>query len=299
MAVTKYNLKNIDEHYFLTTKDSVSTYVNVRSSASTSSSIIAKLRKGDMLPMQTTAYKDGSYLWYGVKTLTGKVGYVREDNAKTVYLKNDAPSKEATQTLVNNIVANDRKVYDSLLVLSNLIATQKKAGCNVSKYEAKFKELNEKLAERQAALKNNSSWFGSVKTDASGVWSKMKDAYNSLVASISGVGAIPVIIAVVAVAALVVGSTATIAVYFALKPKYDESKKDLQETDELKEAVAKLSTEKGKKLLDDLEKQVDDAYNDGKTDGQLGGMFSIIKPLAIGALGFVLVTKFLDSQKGK
>lgn len=295
---TKYNLNNINEHYFAAPKDSVTTYVNVRSSYSTSSSIIAKLRKGDMLPLQKTGYKDNSYLWYGVQTLDGRIGYVREDNIKTVYLKNEAPTKAQAQSLVDSLIASDRKVYDSLLVLSNLIASQKKNGCNVSRYESNFKDLSEKLSYRQAALKNT-SWFGGIKTAASGVWEKMKSAYNSIVASISGIGVIPAIVVVVAVAALIVGSTATIAVYYALKPKYDESKADLKQTEELKEAVAKLSPEKGDKLLKDLEQQVDDAYSQGQTDGKLGGMFSIIKPLAIGAIGFVLVTKFLESQKGK
>lgn len=298
MAISKLTLKQ-DGRYFVTTKDTVQTYVNIRASYSTSSAVIAKLRKGDFLLMKETAYNDGSFRWYGVETLDGLTGYAREDNVKTVYVKNDAPTNAQAQSLIDGIIENDKQIYESVLLIANLIEGQKKNGCNVSKYEAQLKELNEKLAYRQAGLKNT-HWFEKVKSTASKVWDKMKAAYNSLLSYVSGIGAVPVaVIAVVAVASLLAGSTVTIAAYYSLKPKYDESKADLLQTKELKEAVEKLSPEKGKKLVEDLEKQIDDAYNQGKEDGKFSGIGAVLKPLAIGALGFVLVTKFIDSQKKK
>ena len=110
------------------------------------------------------------------------------------------------------------------------------------------------------------------------------------------IGVIPV--AAVVVGAIIGGGLAT-AAYFAFRPDYDESKTDLIISTELEEALSKVTPETATKIKAGLEKQVDDAYNSGKTAGSFSGMFSILKPVAIGLLGFFAIQKFLQSQNKK
>jgi hypothetical protein len=79
--------------------------------------------------------------------------------------------------------------------------------------------------------------------------------------NVYGIGSITgVVIGAVIGAGLIVGA------YFAFKPKYDESTADLKISKDLEAALATLTPEKAAEVKADLEKQIDTAYNQGKTD---------------------------------
>lgn len=296
MALSVLTL-DTDGRYFICTADRVTDRVNIRSGASTSDGIIGHLYVGDYLQMQKKAYNDGTYRWYGVLTIDGKIGYIRGDYVKTVYLKNTEPTTAQTQSIIDALVASDKDVYNNLLICASLLEVQKKNGCNVSSCLSKFNTLNERLAERQNALRENSI-FHNVKTVVSSIWNSAKNSYNAVLSYISGIGVLPVAIyAIVAGVSLVIGAVSSLAIYYAFKPKYDQSTVDLKQTKELKEALEKLSPEKAQKVVEDLEKQIDDAYNNGKTDGSFSGIWNVAKYVVVGIGGFYLVSQFLKSNK--
>lgn len=276
--------------------NNVSSYVNIREGYTTASKVVGKFKKGDCIPYLGFGYNDGKDTWYAVETLNGERGFVNSLYSTPGTANTNISTADANE-LAKKLIENDRLVYDRILMLSATISDMKNRGFNVSVQESRLKGLNENLSVRQAALKN-SKWFHSVKVAQSTLWEKAREAYNYISAQVSGIGLIPLaVVAAVAGVSLAVGAGGAALLYYCLKPKYDESKVDLKACDDLKTALKTIGDERAKAVLADLEKQIDDAYNNGRTDGTLGGFFSAIKPLAIGALGFFLITKFINSQK--
>ncbi|MCF8456731.1 MAG: hypothetical protein K9H62_12460, partial [Bacteroidales bacterium] len=85
------------------------------------------------------------------------------------------------------------------------------------------------------------------------------------------------------------------AAYIIVKPKYDESQVNLKLLGETKKWIESLPPEVQTKVKADLEKQLDDAFNKGKTDGFFGGAMKILKPLAIGVVALVAFPRIIGA----
>lgn len=100
-----------------------------------------------------------------------------------------------------------------------------------------------------------------------------------------GVGFTNVLIglALPGVVALVIGKGA-VSLYDALTPHYRSSTTDFKVTKELRAVLEKLSPEDRATVLAEGEKQVDEAYNQGRSDadgGILGGVSKTVKTVAV------------------
>lgn len=290
-----------DGRFFVTTiGGKVTSFVNIRKSYTSSSAVVGRMWAGDMLPLMVTGYIDNAGVtWFPVRAIDGSNGYVSSQYTKQIHVNGSAPSTADCQKLINNLTANDVKVHDSLLRCAAVMVAKKQDGCNVNSYADKLKLLNDRLAERQNALKKN-SWLNTSKTVTSRLWNSYKDKYKKVL-SWFGISAWPLIVAGCVAICAVVGGVGFF-IYYTFKPKYTSSVEDLKESQLLEKALQKLTPAERKEVEKDLNKQIDDAYNQGKTDGTFGGAFSIVKPLAFGALGFIVVTKFIDwaiAKKGK
>lgn len=289
--------KNPDKT-FVKCKDSVKTYVNIRLNKSTSSSILGRLLPGDRLPISlNNEILDNGETWYNVKLLSGGIsGYVRGDNVDVV-TNSSSYSQAQTQALIDSLVAQDKKNYDLLLQLSKTAEELKGKGYAVGSQQKELSDIALRLSERQSALKNE-SWFGSVKSTLSSYWESAKSAFEKLLASVSGIGAIPVI--PVIIAAVAVLSAGVGVGYICFAPKYEQSKVDWDKLNSLKKVFDEMA-KTNPKAVDDAKKEIqdltDDAYNKGKNEGTWDGVWSIVKPIALMGAGFWLVTKFIDTQK--
>jgi hypothetical protein len=245
-------------------------------------------------------YKMTDGIWYQVVLNDNKgYAYVRGDVTRLVVPK-DTPVTEAEgKKLVDQLVSNDIQVHESLIRSANLLNSVKAKGTNISSYQDKYKGLLTRLIRRQDKIKNSKilSW----KTGFKKGMDNLVEGFKSYVLThyglyIQGIGAITLVAIVIGAVA---GAGLSVAAYFAFRPEYDESKTDLKISKELEEVLSKVDPVTAEKIKTDLEKQVDTAYNKGKTAGTFSGMFNIIKPIAFAALGFWGITKLIDSQGRK
>lgn len=245
-------------------------------------------------------YKMSDGIWYQVILNGGKgYAYVREDVTKLVVPKDTPVSEAESKKIIDALVNNDIQIHESLIRTANLLSSAKEKGVSISSQEEKYKGLLTRLIRRQEKIKNSKilSW----KTGLKKGMDKLVEGFKTYVLVnwgiyIKGIGAVPIVAVVVGAVA---GAGLSVAAYFAFRPEYDESKTDLKLSKELEDILKKVDPVTAEKIKTDLEKQVDTAYNKGKTAGTFSGMFNVIKPFAFAALGFWGVTKLIDSQNRK
>jgi uncharacterized membrane protein (DUF485 family) len=250
--------------------------VNVRELPTANSKQIATLKAGNVLVTsgQVVHQKDGN--WIQVLLVWKKdYGYVKEDLIKIVTINGE--------TLIKELVSNDKKVFESLLRSSAILATMQSKGKNVSAHKTKFKQLYNRLVARQNAIKT--STLVKAQTGINKAYTKLT-GYLKKLFGISGVGEAISITIIIAVS-LVAGAGVAVAIYQAFKPSYDESKEDLKVSQEFEDLLKKTDPETAVKIKKDIEGQIDDAYNDGKTDGTFGGFGSMLKYGAIAVLAIM------------
>lgn len=273
------------------------TSVNVRVKPSTTSAILLIVKAEVKAGTATGNYlKMADGKWFQLDTVKG-TGYARQDVIK--FTKPQATAQPTAQTvtdaqandMVSKLVDSDKLVFESLIRISQLLATAKDKGKDTTAHEAKFKTLTDKLAKRQDAIKNSKvvTWKAGVKKG----YDNMINWFKYLYSSISGIGVLPIVAVVVSA---VVGAGLATTAYFLFKPKYSESQTDLKVSTDLENLLKKADPETAEKIKVDLEQQIDKAYNQGKTDQSFSSVWSIGKYVLIFGAGYFLVTKFVSSQ---
>ena len=283
---------------YVSANNTVNNSVNIRKSYSTDSAVVGQLTKSDRYKLLSYGYKTGeddSQKWYAIQLPDGGVGYCRKDKLQfyTVTDKNNY-SENDLKTFTNDLIAINKSIYLRLLQSAALLEQARNAGKNTTSYAATFKELNDRYAARQKELQQDT--LIKTSTGFEKAWNKAYSIYKSLLASIGGIGVAPVVVAAIVVAITAVAGVSAYAVYQSLKPKYDSSVTDLKQSDKLKAALESLTAAERNEVVEDLEKQIDDAYNQGKSDGTFSGYWGIIKPLAIAAAGRYLINLFINKN---
>ena len=246
-------------------------------------------------------YKMSDSIWYQVILNESKgYAYVREDVTKLVVPKDTPVTEGESKKMIDQLVSNDMQIHDSLIRSANILNAAKEKGKNISTFQEKYKGLLNRLIRRQDKIKNSRilSW----KTGLKKGMEKLIEGFKMYILSnpgifIRGIGE-PVTLTAIVISA-VAGAGLAIGAYFAFRPEYDESKTDLKLSKELEDVLKNVDPITAEKIKADLEKQVDTAYNKGKTAGTFSGMFNILKPIAFAALGFWGITKLIDSQGRK
>lgn len=275
--------------------------LNVRKLPDTAQAILKTVKSGESAGRTTGSLIKFSpeNTWYQIifpdkKTL----GYVRQDVIKLEAAQKDITDKEATD-LINNLVKIDANIYETLMRASVIIQNLKNKGIDTSKYDATFKTIIDNIHNRQAKIKG--SKLLKFQTGLKKTYQSIANTFKNYIQktfgiAINGIGAVPIIGYVIAVG---VGAGLAALVYYAFKPDYDQSTKDLKMTAELEKALKAVDPATAEKIKSQLEQQVDTAYNQGKTTGTFSGLFSFGKYIIIGVVGFFALNKLIQSQKNK
>lgn len=236
-------------------------------------------------------YKINGYYWLVVNlynhvkfgTGTRSYGYVRSDVVDLFTPKVNTNGEQNAQAMMNDLVLNDKKLYYSLLKIGYLVDKAKKQKKNTSKIEAEITKLKKAYEARQAKIKANKSL--TVKAWADDTLKKIKSFF--------GIGELATL-TVVAIGAVIVGVAVAATIYYTFKPDYETGKENLTTSKELEKALASLTPEEAQKVKNDLENQIDTAYNQGKTDqsfASLGGGLKTILLIGAGAFAVMQLSK--------
>lgn len=204
----------------------------------------------------------------------------------------ELPTKGEIEKLINLININNILIYKRLLVTLEIINRLKVVYKNDAARLNKLLKVAETAANVGHNLQNNIDTLNSMKNYLT-VKTWFDDRYEELKKSVglSGLGAAPVLL-VFGIGAAVTATVITL-LYFVLKPTYDSSTANLIISEGLSKALDSLTPQEKKEVLSDLEKQIDDAYNQGKTDQKIddtGGSFiTVIKWSVVGLLGYKLI----------
>ncbi|NVO11720.1 MAG: hypothetical protein HXX16_17295 [Bacteroidales bacterium] len=241
---------------------------------------------------RTSGDREGTFIKVSLAKPIGSYtyGFVIESQAKLVDSKNNTNAEKYATEMMGNLVKNDIELNKNLLVVAELLEKAKAKGLNTTALQEQFNKITNQYNERQKKIQT--SKLVSVKQWLNDKWDWIKSKFSK---KKEEVGSISLAIAAAAGAIVAVGATALI--YYSFKPDYDDSVVNLKDSALLQKAVSNLQPEEAKQLKANLEHQIDDAYNQGKTDQVFGGFFGNIKTLAIVGLavwGFSMI-----SNKGK
>jgi hypothetical protein len=305
MALKKITYKNDGTHFVVTRNGKVQTFVNIRKGPSVKDAAIGHFWDRDA-SLLTYAISDGKAMWYAVDNPAGGIGYVSGDYCTQVKMTyKSKPTSADITNIFQKLVQSDRLVYKELLNLAAKLSAKKKANCNTSKIDYQYRLLSMRLHDRQESIKNCKQVHASTGTDS--LFSKLKNTYISILDKIGingteedsdEIGLAPfAIYAIIVGVSLLAGAGAAVWLYYKFKPKYEQSVKDLKVSKELEKALAALTPAERKKVTDDLNKQIDDAYNQGKEDSSIKDKLSAAKGPLIAIAAFLVGYKLLNIFK--
>lgn len=215
--------------------------------------------------------------WYKISIYRVSSGFFYgwvQANRLNLYSKPEITPNVSGDNIIKVLTGNDRRITNNLLLTRELFARLNAKGIDTSAYRSNFNKLTLRLNSRQYKIRTSSLVKFEEKVDDGYSWLFDKFGLSGVSNKSSNLGALPLIPIAVA---LIVGAGATAAIYFVFKPDYDESKTDLKLSADLKSLLEKVDPVTAQAIQDDLEKQIDDAYNRGKTDQWLGDIGSILK----------------------
>lgn len=277
--------------------------LNVRSLPGTTSKVLLTLSKGS--PAGRTSgevinMKDGKWLQVNLyKETSGKtVGYVRSD-VVILSVVNDSSKNSVAEangkSMMDELISNDQQLFTEIIISKQLLKEAKAKGKNVADLSARLDKLNNSYVDRQVKIKTSNLikfQTGYKKEMASLVkaWDETK-TYDRI---IDGIGAVPIVVW------YLMGAATLAAIYYAFRPDYDQSKVDLNISDDIKKKIKSVLTADEYSTFEaKLKTQVADAYKDGMTEGKFGGIFTIVKWVAVFIGGYFVVDKFIVTQNRK
>ncbi len=221
--------------------------------------------------------------------------------SKDAILKNfSAEVRQAVaQAYVDRIVETDKKIF--LLCLQNIkvMRTMQTKGISTTNIESQLVKVVKRYNDRQAYMRKNmnatvGNWdmVKNIFADAAS-WvgiSGTQPRVNYLAPQpVNGLGILPLIIIGAIVSAILLAGGYALNNW--LQPKYSESEADLDVSTDLDKALKTLSPETRQEVVNNLEKQIDTAYNQGKKDQKKDDGFDITKyaGLFIGGILFMTV----------
>lgn len=297
MAQTKINVIGAN-NMFASANDTVDVSANARRGPGLTYAVKAQITKTDRWKVLGYGYQDGtsdadSAKWYALESPSGSVLYVRKDKLKFYTIESPSTYTETDlNTFLTDIKNVDASIFLRLLQCAELIKQAQAAGVSVKNaYLTKLKTLNNRLAARQKLL--TSSSLLSVQSAFNTSWTTAFNAYKSILSNIgaAAVSSSPLIIGAIAVSILATGGVTAWSLYQMLKPTYEEAVVDLSQSETLKKALASLTPNEQNDVVNDLEKQIDDAYNQGKNEA---GLNSYVVPILVAAgavAGLYIISK--------
>ena len=211
----------------------------------------------------------------------------------------DVSELEATKfnngdLLLKSIMIRDQFTYLNLLKTYKYFLALRKAGKSIPRAEfADMVKIFVSLMNRQKRIREHEnvetkSGFPAEMASIRNSWEKALD--SALNKKVDGIGIIPIV--VIIIIAVVVTAGAVVAVYEYFRPDYEDSKSDFTLSSDLEEKLKKyLPTEVYDQLMTEGEKEVDDAYNAGKSKQKFKDFWNMAKWPVIAFGSFFLIDK--------
>lgn len=263
--------------------------INIRRSPELDAPVLKQVPQGQSVGIvySWVQRKDSAgktWVWFQVEGIV-KNGWVRQDVVSNVSVKPSTTGQTQPDgnNLIQDIIKKDYATYHNLLVSAEIIDRLKKKGKSVASNETTLNSLIKEYTDRQAKIKDSKLVNFQTRFNEGYEWLK-----NKWSAFISGVGAFPLIPVAIG-AAVGIGTSA--AIYLAFKPDYDGSVRNLKESNQLKSLLETIDPAIAAQIRANLEGQIDQAYNQGQTDGAFNILGMSLKNLALVALGAFAVIK--------
>ena len=282
------------QNLFASANDTVKTSANARASAGLKAKVVAQITKSSRWPVLGYGYQEDnsaadSATWYALRDDAGQTVYVRKDKLRFYEITSPGTyTQKNLDTFLADCANVDRSVYLRLMQCAELIQQAAAKGVAVSKYRQQLVALNNRLAKRQQAFA--SSKLLQVKNAFNSAWSAAYKVYKKVLNG-TGIGASPIIISAIAIAIVAVGGVSAWSVYQQFKPKFTEATTDLHQSELLKKALESLSPDEKKDVVNDLERQIDDAYKEGENSASLSSALKLFGVLAGGVAVVYMLTK--------
>ena len=256
-------------------------------------------QKGDAAGRTTgdVVYLDDGTVWLRVnltklaaRTLK-EIGWVRMDYSTLAKTEANPKVDGKAEEMLNDMLKQDAEIVRRLQRVYNAAIKLKQRGKNVKKISDIMGKLLSGVIVRQNRLK---------KTE--GITLKKPLKANILINKISGpgIGAAPLVVyAGVAIA----GGIATVALYYAFRPDYLDSKKDFIITADLEKMIdaniadPKAREELKEKIKEEGQEQLEDAYRDGRDDQKWKDLWATGKYVLFGLATFFVITKIQEKKK--
>ncbi len=285
-----------------------STSVNVRIYPGTSAPILTNIIANKEIGTVISKYNkiaDG-YEWYLVQ-LTQQVGtnkfgcvaisVVQLDASSTSTDTNSTDIISSAEKFLQATIEIDAALYKRILVMYACIQMLKAKNLNTSSFDSILVQMITRYSNRQTKVKQILDQY---------VFTYSQPSYQlyNYIRQKFGLGAVQIPIAIVVGAVIITSTGIAYAIIKALEPTYSEQKTDLEITGSFKEWFDSIPNETIKsEIKADLEKQIDDAYNQGVSDTDSGIAYgSIIKYglIAFASIwGFNKVLDYADKRKNK
>lgn len=282
------------QNLFAGANDSVKTSANARASAGLTAKVVAQITKSDRWPVLGYGYREDnstadSATWYALRDTAGQTVYVRKDKLRFYEITSPTTYTERNlNTFLSDCANVDKSIYLRLLQCAELIRKAAAKGVSVAKYRQQLITLNNRLAARQQAFAT--SKLLKVKNAFNSAWTAAYKVYKNVLNG-TGIGASPIIISAIAVAIVAVGGVSAWAVYQQFKPRFTEATTDLHQSELLKKALESLTSEEKNDVVNDLERQIDDAYKEGENSASFSSALKLFGVIAGGVAVVYMLTK--------
>lgn len=211
-------------------------------------------------------------------------------------------TKASSKSMIDELVENNRQIYENILLCAGLISKLEAKGIPVSSdLRNKLFTLYQKLDYRNNHLLNSSF----LKVQSTGIptgFSTYSEDLNKFVSDpkitgTSRIGILPVVIYIIG--SVIITALATWIIYLIFKPDYTDSKADLKVSKDLSKALSSLSPAAKQEVLNDLNGQIDKAYVEGKMSGSGMSTLKTAGYAAAALLGFWGLTSINKNLSSK
>jgi hypothetical protein len=200
----------------------------------------------------------------------------------------DMGSKSGAEALVNDLIANNKTIFENNLLCAGMVSKMKANNEGIPiDYQNKLYVLQSRLQARNEKI-TNSAFIDSKQTASPTGFDRYAPQLQEFM-NTPGIGILPVVAYIVV--SVVFGLLVSALIYLLFKPDYTDSKADLKVSADLTKALATLSPEARAAVISDLEGQVDKAYVTGKTDGSGASLLKTGMYLGLGFIGFQIIDR--------
>ena len=262
--------------------------IHVRQAPGTHTKVLYTAQPGEKIGIVLGLYPHtvNGYSWYVLVPAKAIPGVDRVYIASGLFKvkKLPPPKPDEVEQVINNMLYTDRQIALNIGKIYGLLAQKRKQGlvsdATYHTYKTTLKKMFAIIMEHQAMVLRYKPYL------------QVQTKLNSWVDSLKnwlGLGAVPLVVVIGLAAG--VGALIAVVLYYIFKPRYDSSRINLKISKKLEQALNSLSPQDRQEVAQDLEHQIDNAYNQGRTDQSFASLGSWGKWMLLGAGVYLLTHK--------